>query len=382
MKNRVFALLAGLLVAGSMLLVGCDTKNDEPVDTSPVEIATTTPSEESSSEPEETSTPTESSSQFEETSAEPEESSTTPEESSSQPEESSTTPEESSSVPEETETEPDVTETEPKETETEPEETETEPEATETEPETTETGLPTLNGKTPYEAYEGVRDQIDGLLTNCQENSTANQYLTFMGKTALMQTVETVSKVNGNDVEAVVTTVNYMDSTSSVSKSYYKGGWLYGEQNGTTFKAQLTMDQMYAIVYGTDAANEEKILNMPESWFKDVNFTENEDGTYSIRVMLEGDRVEEVIGRLGIADMAAMGMELSDLCYNIVLDAEGNFVSIIYTFRMTMEVQGETMVIDSESIITYTNIGSTTVTLPDGCESYVDVTEQLINSIA
>ena len=243
-------------------------------------------------------------------------------------------------------------------------------------------GLPTLNGQTPYEAYESVREQVDGMLTNCQENNTTNQYLSYMGQTALMQTVESVSKINGNDLESITTTVSYLDSTTSVTKSYYKDGWLYGNENGTTFKAQLTMEQMYAIVYGTDAANEEKILNMPESWFKDVGFTQNEDGTYSIRVLLEGDRVEEVIGRLGIADMAAMGMELSDLCYDIVLDAEGNFLKIVYTFRLTMDLEGEAMVIESESTITYTGIGSTTVTVPDGCDGYVDVTDQLVNSIA
>jgi len=148
------------------------------------------------------------------------------------------------------------------------------------------------------------------------------------------------------------------------------------------FKNSLLVSDEKLRLAAVTCKNEEKILNMPESWFKDVGFTENEDGTYSIRVLLEGDRVEEVIGRLGIADMAALGMELSDLCYDIVLDAEGNFVKIVYTFRLTMDVEGEAMVIDSESIITYTGIGSTTVTLPDGCDGYIDVTDQLLNSIA
>jgi asparagine N-glycosylation enzyme membrane subunit Stt3 len=203
-----------------------------------------------------------------------------------------------------------------------------------------------------------------------------------MGQTELMQIVSMVSRVNGDDLETVMTTTNYMENTTSTSKTYYKDGWLYGDQDGVTFKAQLTMEQMYAIVYGADAATEEKILNMPESWFKDAVFVQNEDDTYSIRILLDGDKVAEVIDRLGIADMADMGMEISDLCYDIALDTDGNFRGIGYTFSMTMDMDGETLAILSESFITYSGIGTTTVTLPNGCADYVDVTDQLINSIA
>ena len=245
-----------------------------------------------------------------------------------------------------------------------------------------ESNIPTFNGMTPYEAYESARDQIDGILSNCQENSSSNQYLSYMDQTELMQIVTMVSRINGNDIETITTTANYMDGTTSTSKTYYKDGWLYGDQGGTTFKAQLTMEQMYAIVYGIDAANEEKILNMPESWFKDATFVENEDDTYSIRILLDGDKLEEVIERLGVADMAAMGMEISDLCYNIALDMDGNFRGVDYTFTMTMEVEGETMTLLSESFITYSSVGTTTVTLPDGCADYVDVTDQLLDSLA
>lgn len=538
MRKRALALLAGMLAVGSLLLVGCNKKNDKPIDTTPIASVTETQHEESTTEPPATSA------EAEVTTVESEGTTTVPEVTETEPETTVTESDTTATAPTETTTEPETTVTEPELTETEPVATETipddsplpQPETVVASPVTNfrykghisfingtafdldgyrdmltspkvhvvpevsgittdegnvlylsgyaamnggqegiywsvdgetwysfvggsysdageelvgeltdshsawmltgvfeenvvfsgvaadlsayvgqtvtvkvavggtqnglchfltlevtvgdtnegddengdEGGLPSLNGKTPYEAYESVRNQIDGILSNCQEHSITNQYLSFMGESALMQTVESVSKVNGNDMESIVTTVNYLESTSSVMKSYYKGGWLYGDQDGTTFKAQLTKEQMYEIVYGAGAAGEEKILNMPESWFTDVVFTENEDGTYGIRIMMSGERVAEVIDRLGIADMTALGMEISDLCYSIILDADGNLVSIVYTFRLTMELEGEIMAIDSESIITYTNVGTTTITLPEGCEGYVDVTDQLV----
>ncbi len=118
MKNRYLILLAGLLVAGSMLLVACGDKNDKPADTKAPTVAqtdpATDPAEDTSAPAEDTSAPTEDNTTApaeDDTTAPTEDSTTAPaEDSTTAPAEDNTTApaEDNTTVPSEDTTEPDV----------------------------------------------------------------------------------------------------------------------------------------------------------------------------------------------------------------------------------------------------------------------------------
>ena len=118
MKNRYLILLAGLLVAGSMLLVACGDKNDKPADTKAPTVAqtdpATDPAEDTSAPAEDTSAPTEDNTTApaeDDTTAPAEDDTTAPtEDSTTAPAEDDTTApaEDNTTVPSEDTTEPDV----------------------------------------------------------------------------------------------------------------------------------------------------------------------------------------------------------------------------------------------------------------------------------
>ncbi len=218
----------------------------------------------------------------------------------------------------------------------------------------------TLNGKTPDELYEISQTKLKEA-TSFYVKSTQDivMYATNGEQTQTFTITQLVeSKVDGDN--SYVKTSNNMDDSLNM-EAWYVDGVVYGNTAGQKIKVNITKQEYMEQYMGTDPS-ESTLLDIPESWFENVKF-ENEDGVWALNFIVSGEKYTEYYENIGLA-----GEINGDITYKIIFDEDGNMQKITTSFDMT--ISGVSAHCDSVSIVT---IGDVEVTPPADADSYIPV---------
>ena len=226
--------------------------------------------------------------------------------------------------------------------------------------ETDENGnLKTLGGKTPKELYDEASAILSNA-TNFTQEAVQDISMVINGESmALKQNV--LSKVDGDN--------SYIKSSGvegSEMEGFYVDGVVYAKMNGVKNKASLSKAEYYEKFLGT-TEEESKILDIPESWFKDIVIKKDGD-EYYIHFVVSGEEYSKLIGK------AAAGIDVSlatDVNYKVYLTKEGKLSKVIV--EVEMEIEGAKVKLYSESKF-YDVVTTAPITAPADADSYTDVT--------
>ena len=210
----------------------------------------------------------------------------------------------------------------------------------------------TLAGKTPEELYEISKTKLEEA-TNYSVNASQVIKMTYNGEEITTnQTV--ICTVSGDNSYSKI----YSDMAGMNMEVWYVDGMLYSSLAGIKTKAPMDKDAFMEEYMGADAS-ENTLLDIPESWFKDIKF-EKEDTKWVLNFVITAEKYNEIL------DNADIGGEITgDVICKIYFDNEGNIEKMITTFDMT--TMGVTAHCDS---VAYITIGNATVTPPADADSY------------
>ncbi len=215
----------------------------------------------------------------------------------------------------------------------------------------------TLNGKTPKELYELSREALREAKSY---SVTASQVITMTAngqKLTINQTV--ISKLNG-DNSYMKATNDYVSDANM--EAWYVDGIVYSSMAGVKAKAEITMEEYMQNYMGKDPS-ESTLLNIPESWFKDIKFREEKYG-WSLNFVVDGTKYTEFFGNLGL-NVSVSG----NVKYTIFFDEDGNVEKLNSVFDAN--ASGVKAHYVTESII---KIEPVTITPPADADSYQSVT--------
>ncbi|MBE6533504.1 MAG: hypothetical protein E7678_00835 [Ruminococcaceae bacterium] len=233
--------------------------------------------------------------------------------------------------------------------------------------------LEKLNGKTPEELYKQMSEELS-LAKNMTmvADQDIDMTMIYQGQEMPMKTKQTVTQKIDGDNFSMVTENNMAAGVTC----YYVDGMVYNVQitDGSKIKYKATIEELNEKV-GV-SAEEPKLLNLPESWFKDVKFKADETGErYYIELVLDGNAYEVLFSNM----TALQGVkEVSDVTHKVYFTKDGKKIdSVVSTATMVMEMQGMEVNASFVSTSTYSNIGTTVVEAPADADSYrlVDISQ-------
>lgn len=244
--------------------------------------------------------------------------------------------------------------------------------------------LETLNDQTPFEVYSSFGTKLEAVTGNCTVTSSSKTVTTMVIMNQSIDAVTDISmvvKTNGkNQYSKAVNSTNASGvNLESVMETWYVDGVIYTSNGDQKLKLEITEEQARELVYG-EAAGENSIMDIPESWFEGVCFERQKDGNFVMKLNMSGDRMEEAIDRLGLS--ADVGLEISDIKYQYKLDKTGMILGCEANYTMEMADTSSSLYTGSaEGTIstTYSDMGSTEeIKAPADADSYTVVTyEQL-----
>lgn len=207
----------------------------------------------------------------------------------------------------------------------------------------------TLAGKTPRELYEFYKEQL----------AVATKYY-----------VSTAQVITVSDVTANQTIINKLDgdncyvemhndtTTAANMKIWYVDGIMYMDTSLGKSKCEYTKEQ-YLADYMDDDPSENTLLNIPESWFRDVKF-EKENETWVLNFVISASKYNELFDNINIG-----GSINGNVVYKVYFDTNGNMNKVTTSFDMT--VSGSSAHCDQVSLITFDDV---TITAPSDADSY------------
>ena len=217
--------------------------------------------------------------------------------------------------------------------------------------------IETLGGKTPEQLYQAALDKVAGL-TNY--TMVAAQVISGGGMT-INQTVS--AKMDGIDV--YVKTENNMDSSSNM-ECWYVDEMFYTIASGVKAKAAISYEKFTSEYMPEGATGEGALMNIPASWFVDTSFHQDGD-LYYMEFIVSG---EEYLQYFESTSLGAYVQGVDDISYKVYFDKDGNLGDVVTELDMVTE--GVSFHVVSTS--TFSNINSTTITLPANTDDFIDVT--------
>ena len=217
-------------------------------------------------------------------------------------------------------------------------------------------GLETLNGQTPEQIYDAAMESLK--LTSQYEIETNTAINMTYGAESMTMNQKAVSKVNGQDIYSYISD----DMNALTMESWYVDGVLYAEMDGEKIKTNLDMEQYMQQYMGKDPS-ESTLLNLPESWFKDIKFYEK-NGLYTMEFVISAEEYDNLLTNAGLGS----GLIEEDVVYTVYFDGKGNLSKIITVF--SFEIQGITAECVSTTDVVLTNV---TVTPPANADSFTYV---------
>ena len=217
-------------------------------------------------------------------------------------------------------------------------------------------GLETLNGKTPEQIYGASMEAIK-LADEYEIVSNQVIKMGYEGESFTMNQ-RVVSKIDGDNSYSKITD----DMSNQESETWYVDGVVYAKEGNNKIKTNLDKEEYMQQYMGKDPT-ESTLLDIPESWFKDIRFFEK-DGLYTMEFVISAEEYNELFANLGLG-VASVN---DDVVYTVYFDKGGNLSKIITEF--TINVQGFSADCVSTSDVTLTDV---TVTAPADADSYTYV---------
>lgn len=218
-----------------------------------------------------------------------------------------------------------------------------------------------LNGQTPEELYAASQE----VLKNYERYQAVTEQVITMsidgyGDLEMLQTVTSV--VDGLNTYSKVYSNNAMTGEISY-ETWYVDGMIYSNTADGKVRAELDYDTFVTNYLGGDPS-EGMLLNIPESWFIDIVFTQKEDSeNYFLCFTVSGDKYEEYFGNVGMEGVE----EISDVLYSVEFDADSNLLGVTTEFSMVVSGYAATCT----SYSTIVTDGVEPVTAPADADSYV-----------
>lgn len=241
--------------------------------------------------------------------------------------------------------------------------------------------LEKLNNQTPFEVYSSFGTKLEAVTGNCTVTSSSKTVSTMVIMNQSIDAVTDISmvvKTNGKNQysKSVNTTTASGANVEIVMETWYVDGVIYTTDGANKLKLEVTEEEARELVYG-DAAGENSIMDIPESWFEGVCFERQKDGNFVMKIDMSGDRMEEAIDRLGISN--GIGLEISDIKYEYKLDKTGMLLGCEakYTMEMAEDDSSSLGSMKSEGVIstTYSDMGTTEeIKAPADADTYTVVT--------
>ncbi|MBO5938532.1 MAG: hypothetical protein J6Q82_03425 [Clostridia bacterium] len=225
-------------------------------------------------------------------------------------------------------------------------------------------GVDVLNGKTPKELYEAAIEKVSAM-TNYE--LITNQVIDMTYQNQSLPTVNQVviSKLNGQ--EQYVKSTNDADASANM-EIWYVNDWLYTTMGGSSVKANITWQQMQDNFMPEGASGSGLLMNIPESWFKNIRF-EKDGELYFIEFTVSGEDYLKYMQSTALGDMIK---DATDVTYIVYFDANGELGDIITKCDYVVTESGYTINCHLESTSTLSNVGNVTITAPEG--NFIDVT--------
>ena len=214
-----------------------------------------------------------------------------------------------------------------------------------------------LAGMTPDELYEFCRAQLQTATSYYVENE---QLITISYQGESMTATQTVvNKLNGDNI--YVNIDSEMDSSVNM-ETWYIDGMMYVNMGGRKMKAVIDMDAFKEQYLGT-SATESALIDIPESWFNDIQF-EKEDEKWALVFVVSGQKYNEVYENTGLDVVDIVG----DVTYKIYFNELGEILGAFTSFDMEMDgLDGYDVHCDTYSDIT---IGEYEITPPADADNY------------
>lgn len=228
----------------------------------------------------------------------------------------------------------------------------------------------TLNGKSPEDAYNDALEKFNSIknyeMTAVQD---IKMTMTYQGENMTQEQKQTINqKLNGDDQYVKVS------GSALEQETWYVDGVLYTISGGTKAKATLSLKEFTEKMMGASSNN---ILNIPESWFKDVAF-KTVEGKKVLEFKVDGNEYLTLIGNaLGSMGTSVEDMNLSMVTYTVYFTDDGDIEKITSVFSSTFSLQGIEVKADYNTVTTVSLGTAAEITAPADGDSFIDVTEQM-----
>ncbi len=227
-------------------------------------------------------------------------------------------------------------------------------------------GVDVLNGKTPEELYQAALEKVKSI-TNYE--MTTNQVITMTyGDQEMPINQVVISKLDGQN--QYVKTTNDFESSLNM-EMWYVNEWMYVIAQGNRNKANITHERMQEEFAPEGSNSSGALMNIPEKWLKNVKFEKDGD-LYYIEFTVSGEEYLQYMQSTSIGDQIS---NAEDIIYKVYFDENGELGDIITEFDYVVEEGGLTINCNLVSTSTISNIGTVTITEPEG--SFIDVTNYI-----
>lgn len=182
---------------------------------------------------------------------------------------------------------------------------------------------------TPQEVYGKFRKQIKKAMENC--TVSVNVTTSDAGKKdSLIAQSRALCVFRGQDcyVKAVTDTEQKGKIYRTDTEVWYSWGTLYTNVNDVLkAKMRISEAEINELIFGEDGTEKNRIANIPESWFRNIQYEAADDGYYLIKMELIGKKVEETVARLGLNEWYK-SYRVSDAKIEFKVDSEGTPIDL------------------------------------------------------
>jgi hypothetical protein len=153
---------------------------------------------------------------------------------------------------------------------------------------------------------------------------------------------------------------------------YFKDGYQYTDVMGQKMKMSMPMEEILA------QANVSP-LEFTESAILNEVVTPTGNG-YEVSFTLDGDTLSDIVMQqmAGLEDLFGADMDMTFGDIDMVVLIENNEIKhMVMKFSVEAEYEGDKMMIHTDTIMTYTQIGGVTIDFPDDLDMYEEMSDDL-----
>lgn len=241
--------------------------------------------------------------------------------------------------------------------------------------------LETLNGKTPEDLYEESRNAL--ALAGSYEVISQSDIvikMEYLGQNMdMVMKQNTVSRVNGDDNYSKSTATTEMlsgeefdsdegSAETEVMEVWYVDGICYGDIFGQKVKVALDKEEFLEKYMGKDP-KETTLMDIPESWFKDIGFKKETNG-YSLNLTVSGEEYTKYFATAFEDFPMEVNIE-GDVEYKLFFNSDGELTKATADFSFGCEIMGVTATATCTSVNTV-SVKDIAVTAPENADEFVE----------